>query len=141
MLMLDFKDFAWWYWLASTISLWFAVTSTPEAHDLAIAIGGLQLLHLALREQSLHTFPVQIRLGYLSVLLMALPDGFQWVLWVPAIGTLIRVLIGYCLMARILMLLPFNREKPLTLRFIKEAFFTPPMRGNILHGLRLTQTP
>ncbi|MDH5302087.1 MAG: hypothetical protein OEW58_12065 [Gammaproteobacteria bacterium] len=140
MLMLDFRDFAWWYWLVSTISLWFTLTTTPEAYSLTIAIGGLQLLHFALREQSLRSFPVQIRLGYLSVLLIAMPDGFQWVLWIPAVGTLIRVLIGYCIMARILMLMPFNRQNPLSLRFVKDAFLTQPVRGNILHGLALTQT-
>lgn len=139
MFMLDYKDISWWYWLASMTSLWLAVTIDPSAYYAALGIGGLQLLHFVFREKSLNAFPVQIRLGYLSVLLAAMPDGFFWVLWVPAIGTVLRVLIGYCIMARMLMLLPFNRSQNLTWHFVRDAFFTPPVRGNVLHGLTAVQ--
>ena len=135
MFMLDYKDLSWWYWLASTACLWFAVTVEPSAYHAAIGIGVWQLFHFAFREQSLSAFPVQIRLGYLSFLLMAMPETMQWLLWVPAIGTALRVIFGYCIMARMLMLLPFNRIQILTWRFVAHAFFTPPMRGNVLHGL------
>ncbi|MDH5546433.1 MAG: hypothetical protein OEZ43_12635 [Gammaproteobacteria bacterium] len=135
MLMLDYKDVAWWYWLASSICLWFAVTIEPLAYNAALAIGVWQLLHFAIRDRSLSSFTVQIRLGYLSVLLSAMPEGFFWVLWIPAIGTVARVVFGYCIMARMLMLLPINRTQDLNWRFVLNAFLTRPVRGNILHGL------
>lgn len=135
MLMLDYKDYGWWYWLASTTCLWFAVTSYPPAYNWALMIAAVQLLHYIIAQKGVTNFPVQIRVGYLSVLLLAMPEGYQWILWVPAVGTFLRVSTGYCIMARMLMLMPFNRQVQLTLRFIKTAFFTPPMRGNILHGL------
>ena len=135
MFMLDFKDVGWWYWLASTICLWLAVTSEPVAFSWALLIGSVQLIHYIISERSFTAFPVQVRLGYLSVLLLTIPDGFQVLLWIPAIGTLLRVLTGYCIMARNLMLLPFNRQTKLTMPFIRDAYLTPPMRGNILHGL------
>jgi hypothetical protein len=140
MLMLDYKDYGWWYWLASTFCLWLAVTTYPAAYDFALLIAVVQLAHFNVAEGGLTKFPVQIRLGYLSFLLLAMPEGLQWLQWVPAIGTLARVLTGYCLMARMLMLLPFNRETTLSWRFVTEAFLTPPIRGSILHGLPMLRT-
>lgn len=135
MFMLDVKDYGWWYWVVSTTCLWLAVTIHPEAYQWALFIGVVQLVHFSIIKGGMTEFSVQIRMGYLSVLLMALPQGFEWVLWVPAVGTLARVLFGYCIMARMLMLLPFNRKQPLSWQFVFDAFFTPPVKGNILHGL------
>lgn len=135
MFMFDYKDYGWWYWLASTICLWVAVTVNPLAYELALIIATVQLVHFSFAEGGLTKFPVQIRMGYLSFLLLSMPESLQWLLWVPAIGTLARVMFGYCIMARMLMLLPFNRQIALSWKFVKEAFFTPPVRGNILHGL------
>jgi len=135
MFMLDIKDHGWWYWLASTICLWLAVTIQPVAYEWALIIAAIQLLHFSLAEGGLGKFPVQIRIGYLSFLLLAIPEGFEWTLWIPAVGTLARVLFGYCIMARMLMLLSFNRQQVLDWPFVKVAFLAPPVRGNILHGL------
>ena len=135
MLMLDIKDYGWWYWLASTICLWIAVTLNTLAFDLVLLIATVQLVHFIVAEGQITKFPVQIRLGYLSFLLLSMPEGMNWLLWIPAVGTLARVLFGYCIMARMLMLLPFNRSHVLSWRFVKAAFLTPPVRGNILHGL------
>jgi hypothetical protein len=135
MFMLDYKDYGWWYWAASCTTLWLAVSGFTHAYEIALIIGAVQLGHFILAERSVTAFPVQIRMGYLSVLLLAMPDGFDWVLWVPALGTLLRVVTGYCIMARMLMLMPFNRGHALSAAFIKYAFLAKPVRGNILHGL------
>lgn len=140
MFMLDYKDYGWWYWVASTLCLWVAVTTEPAAYNLALIIGVVQLTHFTFAEGGLTKFPVQIRLGYLSFLLLAMPEGLQLLQWVPAFGTLARVLFGYCIMARMLMLLPFNRTVALSWRFVAEAFLTPPVRGSIMHGLPMLRT-
>jgi len=135
MFMLDVKDIGWWYWLASTLCLWTAIAIHPAAFNVALLIGAMQLLHVITTERSVTAFPVQVRIGYLCVLLTAVPDGYQWILWIPAIGTLVRVLTGYCIMARNLMLMPFNRRETLTLDFVKAAYLTAPNKGNMLHGI------
>ena len=140
MFMFDYKDHGWWYWLASTVCLWIAVTVNPLAYELALIIAAVQLVHFSFAEGGLKKFPVQIRLGYLSFLLLSMPESMQWLLWVPALGTLARVLFGYCIMARMLMLLPFNRQIALSWKFVKEAFFKAPVRGYILHGLPALKT-
>ena len=103
--------------------------------DISYKLLAIAKQRMAERDLDNVEFLLQTRLGYLSFLLLALPEGLQWLLWVPAVGTLLRVLTGYCIMARMLMLMPFNREVQLSAEFVTAAFLTPPVAGNILHGL------
>jgi len=135
MFMIDYKDYGWWYWVAITTCVWVTMTINPDAYLWLVSIASIQLVHFRLVEGSVTRFPVQVRIAYLTYILLALPEGMQWILWLPAFGGLARVLFGYCLLARMLMLFPNNREQPLTWKFAAEAFFTPPVRGSILHGL------
>ena len=80
-------------------------------------------------------FPVQIRLAYTGLLIICQISALGWLYWVPAVGTFALVLFGYCLMARILSLLPGNRTEPMSLDLLRRTFLTPPAPGNIHHGL------
>lgn len=135
--MLEYRTLAWWYWLASTLSLNLTVLGIYPAYTIAIGIALVQLVHFLIRDHGHPSMTVQIRSGYLLVLLLALPDYMQWFLWVPAMGTLARVLFSYCLMARMLVLLPFNRKEVLTFAFVKKAFLTPPRKATPLHSIPL----
>lgn len=135
MFMLDIKDYGWWYWLGSTVCLWLTVMSIPGAFACAVLLAVIQLVHFRLVEGCWMAFPVQVRLAYFLYLLIALPEGMQWILWLPAVGGFFRVVFGYCLLARVLSLLPFNRDTRLDWRLMKHVIFTPPVRGNILQGL------
>ncbi len=135
MFMLDWKDVGWWYWLVLSCLLNLSVYGVMDGYVLAMSVATIHLLHYAIREGSLTAFSVQVRIAFLSYLLIAYPESMQWLYWVPAFGTIARVLFGYCLLARTLMLLPFNRTAPLSFRFVANAFFAAPVRGNVLHGL------
>ena len=136
-LMLEYKSVAWWYWVASTTTLWLTVLNVYPAFPITLAIAVAQLLHFLVRDRGRASMTVQIRTGYLMVLLMTVPDFMSWFLWVPAIGTLGRVLFIYCIMARMLVLLPFNRREPLSMPFVQKAFFTPPRKATPIHSIPL----
>ena len=135
MFMFDTKDMSWWYWLASSACLWVTLSIHPDAYQWALLLGLVQLVHYRFIEGSIKRFPVQIRLAYVIYLLFAMPENLQWILWLPAIGSVARVVFGYCLLARLLALLPLNREVPLSWQYVLNTFFTRPVRGNILQGL------
>lgn len=135
--MLEYKTVAWWYWLASTITLNLTVFGIYQAFPITMGIAVLQLLHFAIRDGGRPTVTVQIRTGYLIVLLLTLPEAMHWFLWVPAIGTLARVLFSYCIMARMLVLLPVNRKESLSMDFVKKAFLTPPRKATPIHSIPL----
>lgn len=143
MFMLDYRRLSWWYWLLSACLLTAGMADRPLGPDggflLAIALTVVQLFHFALRERSFVAFPVQVRLGYLLLLLVALPRSLQWIYWLPLVGTWAQVLFGYCLMARAVSLLRWNRKQPLSLALLKRTFISAPVRGNILQGLPATK--
>ncbi len=61
-------------------------------------------------------------------------DPTRLVEWVPLAGAVARVLFGYCMMARMISLLPWNRSAPFSVALLGKTFFSAPTRGNILHG-------
>lgn len=135
MLMLEYRALSWWYWLVTVVLLTAGVCGWAPGFLLAIGLTVFQLLHFLLRERRLSAFPVQVRLGYLLLLLVALPEPLQLIYWIPTLGTWAQILFGYCTMARLVSLLPWNRGEPLSARLLKRTFLSAPVRGNILQGL------
>lgn len=135
MFMLEYRSLGWWYWLVTVCLLSAGVSGWPMGFLLAIVLTVFQLAHFIIREGSVAAFPVQVRLGYLLLLLIALPEGLQLIYWIPTIGTWVQVLFGYCTMARTVALLPWNREEAFSLALLKRTFLSPPVRGNIMQGL------
>lgn len=125
-----YRETSWWYWLASDLLL-----IAGLGFALAIALSLIQIAHFSLREGSFAAFPVQVRLGYAAVLIGAAWAPIHWLYWLPACGTAAVVLFGYCLLARFLSLMPWNRRSPFSWTLVRRTFLTPPVRGNILHGL------
>ncbi|MFZ5466687.1 MAG: hypothetical protein ACOZAP_04425 [Pseudomonadota bacterium] len=132
MLMIDHRDSSWWYWLATVLFLTAGVAGWPEGFLLAIGLTVIQIVHYGLQHGSLGAFPLQVRIGYLLLLLIALPEGLQWLFWVPTIGTWAQVLFGYCTMARFVSLMPWNRTEALSLGLLRRTFLSAPVRGSIL---------
>lgn len=135
MFMLEYRAVSWWYWLVTVGLLTAGVAGWATGFALAIGLTVIQLIHFSIRERSIFSFPIQVRLGYLLLLLVALPGKLQLIYWIPVIGTWAQVVFGYCTMARMVSLLPWNRTEGVSLVLIKRAFFSAPVRGNIMQGL------
>ena len=135
MFMIEYRSISWWYWLVAVGFLTAGVFGWPTGFLLAIGFIVFQLIHFTIRERSVTAFPVQVRLGYLLLLLVALPESLRLIYWIPTIGTWAQVLFGYCAMARTVSLLPWNRQEAFSRGFLKRTFLSAPVRGNILQGL------
>jgi len=133
--MIEYRALSWWYWLVTVGFLTAGVSGWPTGFTLAISLTVFQLVHFTIRERSLTAFPIQVRLGYLLLLLIALPENLRLIYWIPTIGTWVQVLFGYCTMARTVSLLPWNREEAFSPALLKRTFLSAPVRGNILQGL------
>ena len=135
MLLIDYRELSWWYWLVTAVLLTLGVLVDVSAFLGAIGLSVWQIFHYRLREGRFDAFPVQVRIGYLLLLLLALPQPMQWLFWVPMIGTWAQLIVGYCTMARLVSLMPWNRTQPFSLELLGRTFFSAPVRGNILQGL------
>jgi len=65
----------------------------------------------------------------------AIATPLQVVYWLPMAGTWMQVLFGYCMMARRVSLLPWNRKERLSADLLMKTFISRPVRGNIMQGL------
>jgi len=134
MFMIEYKDIGWWYWLATAGLLTYGVAGYPIGFMLAIGLTVFQLIHFVIREKSFSVFSVQVRLWYLMLLIVALPEQLQLIFWIPTIGTWAQLIFGYCTMARLVSLFPWNRNEPFTVALVRKTFFSRPVRGNIQQG-------
>lgn len=125
---------AWWYWLVLAIALILDLAGVPHALRFAVALAWVQVAHFRIREGTWVAFPVQVRGAYAVILSLGLIPWLHGIVWVPAIGTPAQVLIGYCALARLMSLLPWNRRHPLSADLIWRTFTSPPRAGNILQG-------
>lgn len=135
MLMLEPQDTGWRYWLITVVLLSAGVAGWSLGFVGALGLTVVHTLHYLWRERSVLSFPVQVRTGYLLLLLVSLPGPMQWLYWVPTIGTWAQVLFGYCAMARIVSLMPWNKHGQYSWQLFWRTFTARPTRGNILQGL------
>ena len=139
MLMIEYKDVGWWYWLVTAGLLTFGVSGDQIGFALAIGLTIIQLIHFVFREGNITAFPIQVRFWYLMLLLVSWLEPLQWIYWVPAIGTWAQIVFGYCTMARCVSLLPWNRSEQLSLDLLTKTFLSRPVRGSLKQGFEATQ--
>ena|SRR3989344_7826375 len=134
MFMFEYRTIGWWYWLVTVCLLTAGVSGWPMGFQIAIGLTVFQLIHFIIREHSMTAFPVQVRIGYLLLLLIALPEKLQLIYWIPMIGTWAQVVFGYCTMARFVSLMPWNLKEGFSVNLVMKTFFSRPVRGNIMQG-------
>ena len=61
---IEYKQLTWWYWLASAVLLTSGVAGNERAFMSLILLSSWQVLHYFVEEESLSSFRVQVRLGY-----------------------------------------------------------------------------
>lgn len=133
--MLMYKEVSWWLWLATVALLSLGVSVWSSGFYVATVLAVFQLIYFAIKEGKFSAFPVQVRMAFLVVMIVPLWEPLRFLYWIPVIGIWVLVLTGYCFLARLLSLMPWNRSEPLSASLIKRTFLTPPVKGNILQGL------
>jgi len=122
--MLD--DWTWLVWAVTAALLWVGLFAWYEAFYVVIGLTVVQTLVVMMRKQPGVGFAVQLRIAFLALLLVCLIPQMSWLFWVPAIGLVALVVFGYCLLARMLSLLPWNRSEPITIGLLGRTFFSRP---------------
>jgi hypothetical protein len=78
------------------------------------------------RDRDLRALSVQLRAAYLLLLVICQLPGMHWLYWLPAVGTLALTVVGYCLVVRVLSLLPWYNRGAYTLSRLRRTFFSAP---------------
>jgi hypothetical protein len=134
MFMIEYRDIGWWYWLVTACLLSLGVSGDANGFIFAIGLTVFQLFHFVVRERGITAFPVQVRFWYLMLLIVALPEQLRLIYWIPTIGTWAQIIFGYCAMARLVSLFPWNRDEPFSFALVKKTFLSRPVRGSVKQG-------
>jgi hypothetical protein len=129
---MNLKDAAWWIWSATLLCIGFGLFVDKAGFLFAVVLTIMNLHYYAYLDKSFTSFSVQVRAAILILFLAGLTPGLSWLYWIPFIGITVRNLTGYCLLARLLSLLPWNRNEPLTMALVKRRIFSPPSKGSVL---------
>lgn len=135
------SDYTWWIWLCLAGCLLAGLLVDPTYFFLAILISTIQALVFFAREENSSAFPAQLRIAYVLLLVVLYLPPLRFLYWIPAIGTLILCFTGYCLLARCLSLLPWNRTSPLTVQEVLRTFSAPPNLDVTLGGQPASECP
>jgi hypothetical protein len=134
-MILEYRTMAWWYWLATVATLGAGIAAgwVPGVYTAML----LTVLHghfFVVRGYGLTSFPLQVRIAYLLLLVAGLWPPLAFIHWLQLAGTTARVLFAYCLLARTLSLMPWNRQGPLDWQRVWRTYTTPPTRGSFLQA-------
>lgn len=122
----------WWQWVLTVPLLVAHLAGNVWAIPVASGLCAFAAAVYFARLRHLHSYPVQIRVAYIFLLACGMVPGMEWIHWVQLIGTTVFVLVGYCLLARLLSLLPFNRLEPLTANLVWRIMWTNPSSGGLM---------
>lgn len=115
-------DIGRWYWLMTIPLLVTGLSGWSWGFAVTMVFCVIQAVHFAWRDSSLTAFSVQVRVAYVILLVLGQWPPLHWILWVQLIGTSVRVLVGYCLLARSLSLLPWNRFEPFSMALLRRTY-------------------
>ena len=124
------KKLVWSLWFLTWLVL-LAGLFDRRMYEAVVAFSAVHaVLVLALNRFRFSAFPVQIRIAY--VLWVAIgtyaPHGAV-LLYIATLGLIGNLFFDYCLMARMLYLLPWNRTEKLSFELVGRTFLSPPSAG------------
>lgn len=136
------KRIVWIYWFVTALLLapWLFAGWAPGIYA-AIALTAVQAFHFLALEKRITAFPVQLRIAYLLLLAAGLWWPLFFLHWIQFAGTWAFVATGYCPLARMLMLFPWNRERELSWSLAWTLIATPPTDGSIRDRLAAPPRP
>lgn len=122
----------WGYWLITDLLLILEVT-VWQGYGLiaATVLTLLQTLHFFTENPRISAFPVQVRIAYLLLLVIAFWPPLYWLLYPVILGTTAMVLFDYCFLARFMSLMPWNHNQRFSWSMIYQTFFSKPVEGSV----------
>lgn len=123
------------YWQLTALGLACHFAGWTAALPLVLALNAVQVVHVLALRRSLRPLDAQVRLGYLALLLLGTIGPLWPIHVVQFVGVNALLVADYCPLARALVLLPWNRQQPLTPALLRWLALVPPAPGSIVDRL------
>jgi hypothetical protein len=119
------------YWLVIALLLAGHLAGAAATIGPALLAGALQTLHALARRRHLRHLEVQVRVVFLVLLSIGLLPGLWALHLLQFVGTSALLVADYCLLARLLAALPWNRTEPFSVDLLRRLLLAPPGPGPI----------
>jgi hypothetical protein len=115
-LKLNVHDIRWWFWAATLAFIVAALAGWEPGYHVVIGISAVQVVYFLNQEKSLSAFPVQIRVVYFALTLLALWPAARFVVYLLLlVGTVMVTFFGRCTIALVLKQMPWNQGREVRL--------------------------
>lgn len=104
------ESFDWWFWPIIFVFLLSGMFGWTEGFHLVIIISAVQATYFIFKEKSLKAFPAQIRFVYFIFTIIGILDPTRIWYGLMTISTFMVTFFDKCLLARILILMPWNKD-------------------------------
>ena len=111
-LQINFKSLEWWYWFVTLIAMIVGLSGVVQGFYVVIFVSVFQTIHFTI-SRGFTAFPTQVRFVYGLCTIAALFDPSRIFYWALLVGTIMVVLFNRCFIARVLILMPWNRNETL----------------------------
>ena len=111
-LQIDFKSLGWWYWFVTLIAMILGLSGVVEGFIVVILVSIAQTVHFSI-SRGFTAFPTQVRFVYGLFTIIAWFDPTRIFYWALLIGTIMVVFFDRCVIARVLILMPWNKNETL----------------------------
>lgn len=108
-LKVDIKSLEWWYWFITLIAMITGLTGIVEGFYVVILVSVIQFVHFT-ASRGFSAFPTQVRFVYGIFVIIAFFDPTHIFYWLLLIGTVMVTIFDTCFIARILILMPWNKN-------------------------------
>ena len=112
-LKIDFKSLEWWYWFITLVAMITGLTGIVEGFYVVILVSVIQFIYF-MSTRGFTAFPTQVRLVYGIFVAIALFDPTLIFYWLLLFGTVMVTLFDTCFIARMLILMPWNKNVKLS---------------------------
>ncbi len=112
-LEINLKSYEWWYWFITLIAMVAGLAGTVEGFYIAILVSVIQFMHFTI-SRGFSAFPTQVRFVYGIFVIIALFDPSYIFYWILLIGTVMVTLFNRCTIARVLLIMPWNKDVKLS---------------------------
>jgi len=124
------KRLVWVLWFVTWIGLLAGLFDRIFYEYVVVFSAAHAFLVLFLLRFRISTFPAQVRVAYLVWVAIGTYVPYMVILmYITTVGVATNLFIGYCPLARIMYLFPWNREEPFSFKLVTRVFLSPPVTG------------
>ncbi len=124
------KRLVWSLWFVTWLGLLAGLLDRTFYNYVVVFSAAHALLVLFLLGFNLFAFPAQVRIAYfLWVAVGTYVPAMEILMYITMVGLATNLFWGYCPLARMLYLLPWNREERLSINLLRRVFLSPPVAG------------